>query len=302
LKHSYLLQAFLYALLAIFLLLILEIYYFDMNPSTLSIFITGTTFLSLVLWLLNLRSFYKFTIEINKESIIQEADRLQLEESRKLTQTLSSQRHDFKNQLQVIRMLAQMNKSGEIVNYIQEYNKVMDLSNSIYGHINNPAISAMLLVFFTEAKEKGIRFSVDCDADFTSFSLSPVAVTRAVGNVIRNAIEVLELFHTPEGAIQITIWETSSSYNFIVWNNGPFIPDDHKKQLFKSGFSTKNSSGLGLSIAKQIVDELGGQITVESSLEKGTEFKIVFPKSISSVVLTEQPVKEQPVKIQDVII
>jgi sensor histidine kinase regulating citrate/malate metabolism len=262
-----------------------------MLHKTVSLYLAGLTFLILVLWLFSLRSFYKFTFEINKESIIREADHLQLEESQKLIQTLSFQRHDFKNQLQVIRMLAQMNKSVEIVNYIQEYNTVMDLSNSIYLHINNAAVSAMLLVFFTEAKEKGVRFSVDCDADFTNFGLSPVAVTRAVGNIISNAIEILESSHTPKGAIQVTIWETSNCFNFIVWNNGPVIPGNQKKIIFKSGFSTKNSSGLGLSIARQIVDELSGQITVESSLEKGTEFKIAFPKSIPSVILTGQPAK-----------
>ena len=77
-KRSYLLQALLYALLAIFLLLILEIHYFDMYPNALTLFIPGITFLILALWLLNLRSFYRFTVELNKESVIRETDHLQL--------------------------------------------------------------------------------------------------------------------------------------------------------------------------------------------------------------------------------
>jgi Signal transduction histidine kinase regulating citrate/malate metabolism len=256
-----------------------------------SMFVAAITVLILALWLLTLRSFHKFTVELNKESIIREADRLQLEESSKLIQTLSSQRHDFKNQLQIIRMLAQMGKSEEITRYIQEYNTMMDSSNSIFIHINNPAISAMLLVFSTEAKEKDVRFSVDCDADFTNFNLSPVAVTRVVGNIIRNAIEILEISPNSERAIQITIWEAANYFNFIIWNNGPVIPEDQMEKIFTSGFSTKSSSGLGLSIAKQILEELGGQIIVNSSAEKGTEFKIIFPKSSSRAVLTEQSPK-----------
>jgi two-component system sensor histidine kinase AgrC len=293
LKHSYLLQSFLYALLTIFLFLLLELHLFDMLHKMVSLFVVGITFLILILWLLNLRSFYKFTVEINKEAIIRETDRLQLEESQKLIQTLSSQRHDFKNQLQVIRMLAQMNKSREVVEYIQECNTVLDLSSSIYAHINNTAISAMMLVFFAEAKEKGLKFSVDCDVDFTNFKFSPVVITRIIGNILRNAIEILEQTHAPEKAIQVTIWEATDFYNFIIWNNGPAIPEDIQKSIFTAGFSTKNSSGLGLSIVKQMVEEMRGKVTVASDPETGTEFKIVIPKTISLNVLPEQQGKIQ---------
>jgi sensor histidine kinase regulating citrate/malate metabolism len=293
LKYSDLLHSFLYALLAIFLLLILEMNLFDMLHKMVTFFVAGITVAILVLWLLNLRSFYKFTIELNKESVILETDRLQLEESQKLIQTLSSQRHDFKNQLQVIRMLAQMNKNQEIINYIQECNTSMDLSTSIYIHINNPAISAMLLVFFTQAKEKELKFSVDCDMDFTDFKFSTVAITRILGNIIRNAIEILDLYQAPERAIQVTFWETTDCYNFIIWNNGPVIPDDIKPNIFTAGFSTKNSSGLGLSIVKQMVEEMRGRITVSSDPKNGTEFRIVLPKKAPLNFLSGQQEKTQ---------
>jgi sensor histidine kinase regulating citrate/malate metabolism len=230
---------------------------------------------------------------MNKEKIFQETDHLQLEEGQKLIQTLSSQRHDFKNQLQVIRMLAQMNKNQEIIKYILECNTVMDLSNSIYVHIDNSAISAMLLVYFSEAKEKEIKFSVDCDVDFSKFDLPTVAVTRIVGNIIRNAIEVLEKAPAFERVIQVTIWEATDCYNFIIWNNGPAIPDEVKEKIFIAGFSTKSSTGLGLSIVKQMVEEMRGQVTVDSSPKSGTEFKIVIPKKIPAVALSEQPGKAQ---------
>ena len=264
-------------------------YLFDMLHKTVTVFIAGITVAILILWFLNLHSFYKFTVELNKESVILETDRLQLEESQKLIQTLSSQRHDFKNQLQVIRMMAQMNRSEEVLKFIDEYNASMDLSCSIYLNINNPAISAMMLVFFTQAKAKSLQFSVDCDADFTDFKISTVAITRVLGNIIRNAIEILDGYQAPERAIQVTIWEMADCYHFAIWNNGPVIPEDTKNNIFTPGFSTKNSSGLGLAIVKQLVEEMRGQVTVQSAPDSGTEFKVVIPKNAPLVYLSKQP-------------
>ncbi len=287
-KHSYLLHSFLYALLAIFLLLILEMNLFDMLHKTVTFFVAGITVAILILWILNLRSFYKFTVELNKESIVQEIDRLQLEESQKLIQTLSSQRHDFKNQLQVIRMLAQMNRSQEVLKFIDEYNASLDSSSSLYLNINNPTISAMLLVFSTQCKAKNLQFSVDCDADFADFKISMVAITRVLGNIIRNAIEILEGDQAFPRTIQVTIWETEDCYHFTIWNNGPPIPDEIQPMIFTAGFSTKNSSGLGLAIVKQLLGEMRGQVTVQSAPGKGTEFKVVIPKNVPLVFLPKQ--------------
>ncbi|HBF36179.1 MAG TPA: hypothetical protein DDW50_02535 [Firmicutes bacterium] len=299
-KHSYLLQAFLYALLAIFLLLILELYLFDMLHKTVTFFVAGITMAILILWILNLRSFYKFTIEMNKESIIRETDRLQLEESQKLIQTLSSQRHDFKNQLQVIQMLAQMNKSQEVADYIQGYNTSIDQSDAMYMQIKNPAIAAMFLVFYTQTKEKGITFSVDCDVDFREFHLSPVAITRILGNIIRNAIEILEIHPNVKRSIQVTIWEAANCYHFVIWNNGPSIPQDILPNIFTPGFSTKNSSGLGLSIVKQLLNEIAGQIFVHSDPNDGTEFKIVIPKNPPFISLSKHADNSQKVSLQNI--
>lgn len=63
-------------------------------------------------------------------------------------------------------------------------------------------------------------------------------------------------------------------------DNGKGIEEENFINVFKTGFSTKNSnktSGLGLSIVKKVVDEHEGSIEVESELRKGTAFKIYFP-------------------------
>ena len=102
-------------------------------------------------------------------------------------------------------------------------------------------------------------------------------------------IETLEEPCTPERLIQITIWEAGDYYNFIIWNNGLAIPEEQQERVFAAGYSTKNSSGLGLSIVKELVEELRGQVSVYSNPTHGTEFKIVIPKTATNNLPLEQP-------------
>ena len=63
-----------------------------------------------------------------------------------------------------------------------------------------------------------------------------------------------------------------------VADNGQGIPENIKEKIFAPYFTTKDKgTGLGLSIVHQIVEELKGEIAVESSHDAGTEIKINFP-------------------------
>ncbi|MCL6590784.1 MAG: Spo0B domain-containing protein [Firmicutes bacterium] len=283
-KNRYLLRAVLFVSASMFLILflaesqIIQLLNADNTFYQVWFNFLGIMVICLALWLLSINSFYKFFKLMNLENLTKETERLQFEESQKLIETLRSQRHDYRNQLQVIKVLAQFNKSEEIVKYIQEYDQALDLTSFISTRIENPVISAMFLVFTTEAKEKEIQFNIDSDLDFNHCPLPAVKLTRVLSNIIRNALEILELTKTVERTIQVTMWETKDSYCFIIWNNGPVIPPENLQLIFTPGFSTKNSTGLGLSIVKELTEEMGGKVSVTSSLEDGTEFKIVIPK------------------------
>lgn len=279
-KQLYLLRAFLFILISVFILLLLEMSFFDMLNHAINLFFLFTVFLILIFWLLSIHSFFKFISLINEEKLARESDRLQLEESQKLIQTLRSQRHDFKNQLQVIRVMAQFQRNNEIIDYIQDCSVSLDFSKEIPIQINNAAISAMAIFFVTQARENGIDFSVDSDINFAVFNLSPAKITRILGNIIRNAIEIFQTNPQNERNIQLTMWEKDDIYNFLIWNNGPPIPEDKQGLIFQSGYSLKNSTGLGLATVKQLVEEMGGRISLKSNNEEGTEFRIIIPKLV----------------------
>lgn len=284
-KNIGLIQSLTYVLLSIFLLLVAEMQVFDTlqqnsSPGNLILFY-AVNFLILVFWLLSLYTFYRFSLSLYEIKLSHQADLMQLEESEKLIQTLRSQRHDYCNQLQVIRILANFNKTKEIDQFIEDNISIDKIKAEAPEQIENAAISAMLMVYSTEAHEKGIDMIIDSDVDFKSFQYSPAKITRILGNVIRNAIEILEKTPCADRAIKITMYQSKQEYVFLIWNNGPEIPEHLYSQIFSPGFSMKNSSGLGLHIVKRFLCELGGDITVSSSPEDGTEFRVTLPLRIA---------------------
>lgn len=223
-KHLYLLRAFVFVLCSIFVILLLEMSIFDILDHTINPLFLLAVLIILIFWLLSIHSFYRFIVLINEEKMAREADRLQFEESRKLIQTLRSQRHDFKNQLQVIRIMAQSQRHNEIVDFIKDCNDSLDFSKEIPNEIENAAISALTIFFASQARENGINFNVETNIDFAKFYLSPAKITRVLGNILRNAIEILQTINNQERMIKLTMKETQDEYEFTIWNSGPPIP------------------------------------------------------------------------------
>jgi len=102
---------------------------------------------------------------------------------------------------------------------------------------------------------------------------------EVLSNLILNAFDVMR-----EGG-HITIIEEMKHVNrpesfavIRIKDDGPGIPESIQEQIFEPFFSTKEEgSGLGLSIAKRIVEEHDGQIHLRSISGQGTTFEILFP-------------------------
>ena len=103
-------------------------------------------------------------------------------------------------------------------------------------------------------------------------------LTEALLNVVKNAIE-----HSSAGGRVILKAEENDVYTLLtVQNQGELIPEEEQKHLFERfyrGHSAKKESvGIGLALAKEIVERQNGYITVESGKEQGTIFYIKFMK------------------------
>lgn len=99
-------------------------------------------------------------------------------------------------------------------------------------------------------------------------------------NIISNSIQAHNDSSNKNPEISITTEKVDSSVRISIADNGPGIPKEIKDRIFEPFFTTKpvgEGTGLGLSIVYQIIENLNGNITVNSDSGKGTEFIITLP-------------------------
>ena len=96
-------------------------------------------------------------------------------------------------------------------------------------------------------------------------------------NLIDNAMDAMEGMEG--GRLVVELYEDIRSYGFRVGNNGPAIDPEVLPRIFNTGFTTKAAGhGLGLSIVKELVEDCGGEISVQSAPGR-TAFAGTLPKS-----------------------
>jgi two-component system, NtrC family, sensor kinase len=130
------------------------------------------------------------------------------------------------------------------------------------------------------AKSSGISFHLELDAQLPPLLSDPSQLQQVFVNLIANAIDAHD--GKPYGTIQITTRQDPkhSGIELLIGDTGSGIPPEAIERIFDPFFTTKpvgKGTGLGLSISYSIIKNLGGEIRVQSSVGKGTEFTVFLP-------------------------
>lgn len=102
---------------------------------------------------------------------------------------------------------------------------------------------------------------------------------RVITNLIKNSIQAIEQNNPEEPRIEVRVFSEDNWVAITVTDNGIGVSEENKDKIFEPKFTTKSSGmGLGLAMVKNIVETYNGVITLDTDSEKGTTFKVVFPK------------------------
>lgn len=106
---------------------------------------------------------------------------------------------------------------------------------------------------------------------------------RVLGNLIRNARQAIEAT-SGGGTIEVSAGEDEHDWWIRVGDTGPGLPPKAREHLFAAfqGAVRKGGTGLGLTIASELVRGHGGRLDLLRSDEEGTEFQIRLPKQIDT--------------------
>jgi two-component system NtrC family sensor kinase len=240
---------------------------------------------------------------------------LQAERLAAVGETTAALSHSIKNILQALRggadvvemgfkgnNLVQAGKGWRIVD--RNLQKIFNLTMNLlaYSRPREPRvinvqprklIDECLELVAAGANEKGVMAISEVDKDVPPVPLDPDGMHQVLLNLLSNALDAVE---PKTGLIRVTgkYVETSNELVIEVVDNGIGIPPSMMKHMFELFHSTKGNrgTGLGLAVARKIVEEHEGTISVKSKQGEGTTFTVripVYAESLADPAQTHGP-------------
>jgi signal transduction histidine kinase/CheY-like chemotaxis protein len=190
-----------------------------------------------------------------------------------------------------------INRSGE--HLLSMINDVLDLSKIEAGRVElneevfdlHRMLEGLGKMFELRTKEKRLRFSLDRDAELARYFRGDIGKLRQIlNNLLSNAVK-----NTEKGTISLrarSIPVPNDPAMVIVQleveDSGLGIPPELQEGIFESfyqgkqsPFSQKEGAGLGLSISKSFVEMMDGAINVNSTVGKGSLFRVEVPLALA---------------------
>ena len=139
----------------------------------------------------------------------------------------------------------------------------------------NDILKDVLLSIWVQADQKNIKIHKNIESDIPNILGDVAKIQRVLMNLLHNAIK----FSPERGDISVSVKQkTQTHVQVSVSDTGPGIENKYKKKIFNKYFhasqnkQSENNFGLGLYIAKSIIDTHGGKIWVENNPETGATF------------------------------
>lgn len=160
----------------------------------------------------------------------------------------------------------------------EEFNQIESINKSHKINLNEVIISINQIMESSLYATHKVKAHLDLDENIELIATNKNSLKQVLTNLIKNAIEAM--LDNKELAIATRNINVNGKafVEIEVSDNGPGIPGEVLKNIYKPVTSTKGKrhSGLGLSIVKNLLDELGSTITCKTA-ESGTTFSIHFP-------------------------
>lgn len=180
----------------------------------------------------------------------------------------------------------QINRLNDILEELIDVAHLRDRSLDLQVWDASIFLSTIVDDFRDVASQDGktIQYVPSESEDDCSILISEDKMYRAITNIVRNAIS----YTNPGGTITLSCETQGEDVHLIISDSGIGITEENMQKIFDRFFRVdtnreieRGHKGMGLGIAKEIIDMHGGDIKVESVVGEGTTFRIVLPRIMS---------------------
>ncbi len=180
---------------------------------------------------------------------------------------------DIREQLTLMR--GRVARMEGLINGILEYSRI--------GRVENEVETVDVQALLEETIDMmpvPDGFTIDISQDMPRVTASRIRLGQVFANLLSNAIKYS---HRQDGRVEITVEEMDAFYAFSVSDNGPGIDPEFHEKIFVifqtlAARDKVESTGVGLTLIKKIIEEQGGAIGVESAEGQGASFRFTWPK------------------------
>lgn len=192
--------------------------------------------------------------------------------------------HEFLNKLNTIYGLLS----------IEEYDKAREIISSevkerqstivfLMSAVKDPLLVACLLGKINRSKELKVDLKIDKESSLEEIptSIDTNLLVTILGNIIDNAMEAAKEENKDRAAVTVSFTDIGRDIVFDIQDNGSGILEEEQDNIFTEGYTTKTGKnrGIGLSIVKNSLERLNGQVYITTSYLGGAKFTLVIPKT-----------------------
>jgi signal transduction histidine kinase len=159
--------------------------------------------------------------------------------------------------------------------------KVEQLRGEKHEVVLNETITKVTELMQSSAEEKGLEWKVEIAEEPLVLVGIEEGLERVFMNLVSNAVK----YTLAGGLVAVRAWSENDQIKVEVSDTGIGIPEEALPRIFNEFYRAKNAkamemegTGLGLAIAKDVVEQHGGQISVESTVGEGSTFYVTLPK------------------------
>src|SRR5580704_13967271 len=198
----------------------------------------------------------------------------------------SDQREELYQEVRVA-----VNQMTDLIDSLLEFSRTRESLRPTYGNVRD-SVERVVQAIRVHPEFHQVRVTVSQSGNSTGW-FDPRKLERVLYNLLLNACEAVA---ANGGSVEVVLREVSGGVEIRVCDNGRGIPESVRGRLFEPfvSYGKENGTGLGLTVVQKIIQDHGGDVTVEKTSEEGTTFRLLLPLASSPESVPESRADGRP--------